>query len=314
MSSKLRSAFVELIRRASTDLPHDVEEAMREGRDVEAEGSLGRSSLDQLLENVALARERTAPMCQDTGTNIWYVRYPGDYDERAVKDAILRATREATERSYLRPNAVCPLTGKNSGDNTGDHAPVIHLERWDEDYLQADLLLKGGGCENVSAQYALPNVALGAGRDLEGVRRVVIDAVVQAQGKGCAPGYLWVCIGGDRLSGHLVAKEMIFRLVQDRNPEPVLAELEERLVEEINSLGIGPMGFGGTTAVLGVKIGTAHRLPASYFVSIAYECWACRRATVKIGDGDPAFGQIALVAERYLPENTEASSLEGGDA
>lgn len=314
MSSKLRTAFVELIRRASTDLPSDVEQAMREGRDREIEGSLGHSSLGQLLENVALARERSAPMCQDTGTNIWYVQYPGGQDEREVKEHILQATREATEKSYLRPNAVCPLTGKNSGDNTGDHAPVIHLERWGEDFLQADLLLKGGGCENVSAQYALPHVALGAGRDLEGVRRVVIDAALQAQGKGCAPGYLGVCVGGDRLSGHLVAKEMIFRHVQDRNPNTELAELEERLVDEINSLGIGPMGFGGSTAVLGVKIGTAHRLPASYFVSIAYECWACRRATVKIGDGDPIFGQIAHVADRYELPPAGESSADGGDA
>lgn len=300
MPPDLKETFVELIRRASTDLPQDIEEALRAGRDREAPGSLGRSALDQLLENVALARERSAPMCQDTGTNIWYVHYPAGTDERALERAIIEATREATARSYLRANAVDAISGRNSGDNTGVYAPVIHLARWDEPSLQADLLLKGGGCENVSTQYALPHVGLGAGRDLEGVRRVVIDAIVQAQGKGCAPGYVGVGIGGDRLTGHQVAKEMIFRLAHDTNPEPDLAALEERLCAELNSLAIGPMGFGGATTVLGVKIGAAHRLPASYFVSVAYECWACRRASVELGEGEPKYGQVAQIARGYL--------------
>jgi fumarate hydratase, class I len=299
-TEKLKEPFVELIRRASTDLPQDIEEAMKRARDNEQQGSLARSALDQLLENVVLARERSAPMCQDTGTNIWYVRYPRSASQRDIRDAILAATREATNKSYLRPNAVCSLTGKNSGDNTGAHAPVIHLDEWDEEALHADLLLKGGGCENVSTQYAIPHQKTGAGRDLEGVRRVVIDAIVAAQGKGCAPGYLGICIGGDRLTSHLVAKEMIFRRLEDNNPRPELAELEARLMSDLNSLKIGPMGFGGKTTVLGVKIGTAHRLPASYFVSIAYECWACRRASVRIEDQKVQFGQQALVAEEFL--------------
>jgi fumarate hydratase class I len=299
MPPNLKETFIELIRRASTDLPRDIEEAMQAAREQETEGSLARSAFDQLLENIALARERSAPMCQDTGTNIWYVHYPDGYNESDLRDVLVEATREATARSYLRANAVCPLTGRNSGDNTGIYAPMLHLHNWGEEYLHADLLLKGGGCENVSTQYALPDVKLGAGRDLEGVRRVVIDAVVKAQGKGCSPGYLGVCIGGDRMTSHLVAKEMIFRLVGDTNPEAELAELEERLLRELNTLEIGPMGFGGKTASLGVKIGTAHRLPASYFVSIAYECWACRRATVEIGEGEPKFSQAALITKNY---------------
>lgn len=301
-AEQLQEHFVELIRRASTDLPADIEEAMGRARDAEEPGSLARSALDQLLANVALARERSAPMCQDTGTNIWYVHYPKHVEEPTVRQGIIAATREATKRSYLRPNAVSPLTGRNSGDNTGDHAPVIHLERWDEPTLSADLLLKGGGCENVSAQYALPNTQLGAGRDLEGVRRAVLDAIVTAQGKGCAPGYLGVGIGGDRLTGHLVAKEMIFRLAHDTNPEPELAELERRLEQDLNELEIGPMGFSGRTTVLGVKIGTAHRLPASFFVSVAYECWACRRASVSIGGQGPTFSQTAQIARGFLSQ------------
>jgi fumarate hydratase class I len=298
--TRLRDTFVELIRRAATDLPPDVEEAMRAARDREIVGSLARSALDQLLENVRQARETSAPMCQDTGTNIWYVGYPAGTAEAPIRQAIVEATREATARAFLRPNAVHSLTGANSGDNTGHHAPVIHLTQWERSTIQADLLLKGGGCENVSTQISLPSQAIKAGRDLEGVRRAVIDAIVTAQGQGCAPGYLGVCIGGDRLTGHLVAKEMIFRHVDDRNPDAELAALEARLYEELNGLGIGPMGFGGRTTVLGVKIGTAHRLPASFFVSVAYECWACRRATVEIDETGARYGQVADLARPYL--------------
>lgn len=298
-TEKLLEPFVELIRRASSDLPKDVEAAMKRAKDEEEQGSLARSALEQLLENVELARERSAPMCQDTGTNIWYVHYPTGVAEQPIREAVIEATRQATAKAYLRPNSVCPLTGKNSGDNTGDYAPVIHLAQWDKEAIHVDLLLKGGGCENVSTQYALPNQKIGAGRDLEGVRRAVIDAIVTAQGKGCAPGYLGVGVGGDRLTGHQVAKEMIFRKVDDRNPNEELAELEERLTRELNTLDIGPMGFGGKTTVLGVKIGAAHRLPASFFVSIAYECWACRRASLRIDGEGTHFGQTALIAEKY---------------
>ena len=156
----------------------------------------------------------------------------------------------------------------------------MHFHEWAKDTLHVDLLLKGGGCENVSDQYKLPDARLHAGRDLEGVRRVVLDAVYQAQGKGCAPGVLGVAIGGDRGSSYLKSKQQLLRPLDDANPNEELAALEEQLYKEANELGIGPMGFGGQTTVLGVKVGTQHRLPASYFVSIAYMCWACRRRTL----------------------------------
>jgi fumarate hydratase class I len=144
------------------------------------------------------------------------------------------------------------------------------------------LQLKGGGCENVSTQYDLPNTQLNAGRDLEGVRRVVLDAVNKAQGLGCAPGVLGIAIGGDRGASYIKSKQQLLRPLEDTNPDPDLAKLEDRLLEESNELGIGPMGFGGKTTVMGVKIGTMHRLPASYFVSIAYMCWANRRASLRV--------------------------------
>jgi fumarate hydratase class I len=235
---------------------------------------------------------------------IFYVRHPRDVSTRRLKEQIDAAVAEATARSYLRPNAVDPLTGRNSGNNLGRGFPTFHFEAWgegnegysqDEGHpqgLQVDLLLKGGGSENVGAQYKLPHrstqspsgtadmAPFDAGRDLDGVRKVVLDAVYRAQGKGCAPGVLGIAIGGDRGSGYVHAKEQLFRPLGDVNPEPALAELEERLLCDANDLQIGPMGFGGETTLFGVKVGAYHRLPACYFVSIAYNCWALRRASL----------------------------------
>ncbi len=278
----LVESFVELIRRAATDLPVDVETALREARSREESGSAAAGALDTILENVALARAKSTPVCQDTGTPIFYVYHPLGMSTRVLKEQIQQATAEATARAYLRPNAVDSLTGRNSGNNLGVGFPTFHFEEWEEDYLRVRLLLKGGGSENVATQYKLPYAPLKAGRDLEGVRRVILDAVYQAQGKGCAPGVLGVALGSDRGYGYVHAKEQLFRLLDDTNPVPELAELEARLLREGNELGIGPMGFGGRTTLLGVKIGAYHRLPACYFVSVAYMCWACRRWTMTV--------------------------------
>ncbi len=273
----LTEAFVELIRRSSTDLPEDVEQSLREAYNREDEGSAAQSVFGSILENVDLARKQSTPICQDTGTLIFYVSYPFGWSTIKLREQIRAAAREATAKSYLRPNAVDSLTGKNSGDNTGKDFPVIHFNEWEEDYVQVDLTLKGGGCENVGVQYKLPDNGLSAGRDLEGVRKVVLDAVVKAQGKGCSPGILGVAIGGDRGTGYEVSKEQFTRKLGERSESEDLASLEERLRDESNSLGIGPMGFGGKTTVLDVQIDAAHRLPASYFVTVSYMCWACRR-------------------------------------
>jgi fumarate hydratase class I len=278
----LTEAFVELIRRASTQLPADMERALRKARDQEEPGSAAQGALDTILKNVELARTRSSAICQDTGTPIFTIHYPLGVSTRALADQIRRACAIATERSYLRPNAVDGLTGKNSGDNTGEDFPTMHFEEWDEEGIKVDLILKGGGCENVSTQYELPNSELGAGRDLEGVRRVVLDAVHKAQGLGCSPGVLGIAIGGDRGTSYIKSKRLLLRPVDDTNEQPELAALEQRLLEETNQLGIGPMGFGGKTTVLGVKIGTLHRLPASFFVSVAYMCWANRRASMRV--------------------------------
>ena len=278
----LTDAFVELIRRAATLLPADMERALRKAREDEEPESTAQGALDTILKNVEMSRAKSTPICQDTGTPIFTIHYPFGVSTRKLAEQIRQACAIATEKGYLRPNAVDSLTGKNSGDNTGIDFPTMHFEEWDEEGLEVNLILKGGGCENVSTQYELPHGELGAGRDLEGVRRVVLDAVHKAQGLGCAPGVLGVAVGGDRGSSYIKSKQLLLRPVDDTNEDAKLAELEDRLLEEGNKLGIGPMGFGGKTTLLGVKLGALHRLPASYFVSVAYMCWANRRASMRV--------------------------------
>jgi len=278
-------SLIELIRCAATDLPADVEAALRRARDQEEAGSAAQSTLEAILENVRLSRAGSTPICQDTGTPIFYVYYPTGWSTLELKKHIREAVATATANSYLRPNSVDTLTGKNLGNNLGDDFPYFHFEEWEEPYLQIDLMLKGGGCENVGAQYSLPDTRLEAERDLEGVRRAVLDAVQQAQGLGCAPAVIGVAIGGDRASSYLKSKEQFFRPLEDESPDPQVADLEKRLTTEANQLGVGPMGFGGNTTVLTVKIDSMERLPASYFVTASYMCWADRRRTLIYRDG-----------------------------
>ncbi|MGW8225711.1 MAG: fumarate hydratase [Anaerolineales bacterium] len=281
----LTKPILELIRLTATDLPPDVEAGLRDAVEQEEMGSAARGALETILKNVEMARQNSTPICQDTGTPLFFVQYPEGWSTRRLRKQIQQAVAEATRLAYLRPNAVDSLSGVNTGNNIGDdHFPTVHFEEIEEDELRIDLMLKGGGCENVGAQYSLPNSALGAGRDLAGVRKVTLDAVQKAQGKGCAPGILGIAIGGDRGSSYAASKETLLRQLDDNNSNPELASLEKRLTEESNQLGIGPMGFGGRTTVLGTKITTTHRLPASYFVSVSYMCWAYRRRRMVVND------------------------------
>jgi fumarate hydratase class I len=273
--------IVELIRRTSTDLSGDVEMRLRVAVEKEAPGSAARGALETILQNVELSRKNSSPICQDTGTPIFYVRHPQGWSTLDLKQQIREALAEATRRAYMRPNAVDAVSDRNSGNNLGgDDFPYIHFEEVEGSDLTIELMLKGGGCENVGAQYSLPDNRLGAGRDLAGVRKVVLDAVNRAQGQGCAPGFLGVSIGGDRGSGYVHSKEVLLTEAGTRNQDPKLAELEERLTDDSNQLGIGPMGFGGETTVLDTRITGLSRLPASYFITISYMCWAYRRRTM----------------------------------
>lgn len=280
--------IVELIKSVSTDLSPDIEHALEAAAKMETEGSAARGALETILENVRMSRATGRPICQDTGTPIFHAWHPVVWSAREVLGHVRSAVRVATERSYLRPNAVAALSGKNSGDNTGVDFPTVHCEEWGHDYVQIGLMLKGGGSENCGATYSVPSEEFEGSRDAKGVRRAVLDAACRAQGFGCAPGVLGVGIGGDRATGMLKAKEQLFRPLSDTNPNAELDALEKQLVREINELGIGPMGFGGQTTVLGVKIGELHRVPASFFVSIAYMCWADRRKVATIKNGNLA--------------------------
>ena len=290
--------LVKLIRETSSSLPPDVLKALKAALKKERKGSSAAVVLKTILDNCAIAAKRGTPLCQDTGTLTFFV------DERlrrkVTPDVIKRAVAIATEKGYLRKNTIDAVTGRSYDDNICEGAPVIHYVGSDsvalgsmesgssksQDALRpkVTLILKGGGSENMSRQYSLPDSALGAGRDLAGVRKCILDAVQKIQGYGCAPGILGVCIGGDRATGYEVAKEQLLRPLDesDKTGQTEIVKLEKRLLKEANSLGIGPMGLGGKTTLLGVKIAARPRVPASFFVTIAYMCWACRRRSLQV--------------------------------
>ena len=269
---------VELIRRTSTELPDDIMAAIESAAEEPREDPSAASILRTLGENADLACTIPSPLCQDTGTLTFWIETPPGFDPAPMAEGIRAAVAESTRRGFLRRNTIGMPGDISHDDNLAPGAPVLHIETGAvADEVRVWLLLKGGGCENVSAQYSLPDASLPAGRDLDGVRASVLHAVWRAQGLGCAPGILGVCIGGDRAEGYLHAKRQLIRALDDASPDPVLAALETRLLREANTLGIGPMGLGGAATLLGVKIAALSRLPASYFVSIAYSCWACRR-------------------------------------
>jgi fumarate hydratase, class I len=292
-------SMVQLIARTSTDLPPDVRKAMGLALAAEEPATRAGQALTIIAQNIDQAASCEGPICQDTGMPTFEVKLPVGVNQIWMKQQIRAAVAEATRRGKLRPNSVDSITGENSGDNLGPGTPIVHFEQWERDEIEVKLILKGGGCENTNAQYALPADLdhLGrADRSLEGVRKCILHAVWKAQGKGCAPGAVGVCVGGDRTSGYLHAKEQLFRTLDDVNPDPRLAAIEEAVMDAANQLTVGPMGFGGQTSLIGCKIGALNRLPASFFVSVAYDCWAFRRLGVTL---DPRNGAIVSWLYRH---------------
>jgi fumarate hydratase, class I len=290
----LAGSLLELITQTSSNLPPDVRAAMGMMMDVEEPGTQSAQALDIIATNIDMAAEEESPICQDTGMPTFIVHTPVGVNQIRIAAAIREAVAEATKRGKLRPNSVDSLTGKNTGNNLGHETPVIHFEQWEQEDVEVKLLLKGGGCENKNIQYSLPCELehLGnAGRDLAGVRKCLLHAVWQAQGQGCAPGAIGVCIGSDRGHGYALAKYQLFRSLDDVNPVPELAELEAQIMQEANTLGVGAMGFGGNASLIGCKITAANRLPASFFVSVAYDCWAFRRLGVRLDANSGAITQ-----------------------
>jgi fumarate hydratase class I len=280
----LKDSLIELIRRTSAEIPDDVNNALIHSLEAEKKGTIAESALKIIEKNIALAKRKSQPICQDTGTIIFYIDCPVGMDQIAFEDTICLAVKAATKKGFLRQNSVDSLTGINDGTNVGPGSPVVHFHQHRENEISVRLILKGGGCENVGAQYSLPSEKLHANRDLDGCRKAILDAVLQAQGKGCGPGILGVCIGGDRSTGYELSKQQFLRTIEDRNPVPELDALEQDILKTANELGIGPMGFGGKATLLGVKICAANRLPASFFVSISYMCWAYRRLGMTLDD------------------------------
>src|SRR5579863_1528676 len=310
----LAGSLLELITQTSTNLPPDVRAAMSLASGAEAPGTQSSQALSIILSNIDMAVEDEGPICQDTGMPTFIVHTPVGVNQIRIKKAIQEAVAEATRLGKLRPNSVDSLTGKNSGNNLGEETPVIHFEQWEENDIEVKLILKGGGCENKNIQYSVPCTLdhLGrADRNLEGVRKCILHAVWQAQGQGCAPGAVGVCIGSDRAHGYDLAKNELFRTLDDENPNPTLAKLESEIMEEANKLGVGAMGFGGKASLIGCKIGAANRLPASFFVSVAYECWAFRRLGVRL---DAASGAITRWLYRDPARTVERMARSEGFA
>lgn len=287
-----QESMYKLIVETSTNLPKDVRRALKQAKEREIAGTRSAMSLATIADNIKMADENVSPICQDTGLPTFKIKTPIGVNQLELKQAIYDAMVQATKHGKMRPNSVDSLTGENSGNNLGLGVPVVKFEQWEKDYIDVRLILKGGGCENKNIQYSLPCELEGlgrAGRDLDGIRKCIMHSVYQAQGQGCSAGFIGVGIGGDRSSGYDLAKEQLFRSADDVNPNEDLRKLEEYVMEHANELGIGTMGFGGETTLLGCKVGVMHRIPASFFVSVAYNCWAFRRLGVKV---DPATGSI----------------------
>lgn len=305
-----RESMLQLITQTSTNLPPDVRRAMARAMGEE-QGGRSLQALNVIATNIDMACDNEGPICQDTGWPTFEVKTPVGANQIVMKKMIKEAVAEATKRGKLRTNSVDSLTGVNASDNLGPGTPTMHFEQWEGDEIEVKLLLKGGGCENKNIQYSLPAEIphLGkAGRDLDGVRKCLLHAVWQAQGQGCSAGALGVCIGGDRTQGYANAKEQLFRTLDDTNPIPELAKLEDYILQTSNTLGIGTMGFGGGVTLIGCKIGVLNRLPASFFVSVAYDCWAFRRLGVVI---DAKTGEI----KRWLyrdDKQPEIKMAQGG--
>jgi fumarate hydratase class I len=293
-SSSFFESVLALIVRTSTDLPPDVRSAMKTAMGQETPRTQSAQALSIIAQNIDLAEDCEGAICQDTGMPTFEVKAPVGANQIEMKRQIREAVAEATRRGKLRPNSVDSITGENSGSNLGPGMPIVHFEQWENDReIEVKLILKGGGCENMNVQYSLPADLPNLGRadrSLEGVRKCILHAVWHAQGKGCAPGAVGVCIGGDRTSGYVGAKEQLFRTLDDVNPDPRLAALEASIMGEVNRLGVGTMGFGGRVSLIGCKVGVMNRLPACYYVSVAYDCWAFRRLGVVL---DAGTGSIA---------------------
>jgi len=275
--SIMENVAFNLIKQAVIYLPEDVKQALRKAY-AEETSETGKTQLRAILENIELAEKHEAPVCQDTGTITFYVKAGSQVKNlHRVEAALVTATRKATREIPLRPNAVDPFTQKNSGDNTGRFVPHLHWEIVSGDSLELTVMIKGGGSENVCATGMLV-----PGEGIKGLKKFVIDAVIKAGAQPCPPTILGVAVGGGADIVMELAKKALLRPLGEANSDRRLAEIEREILEAANMTGIGPMGLGGKTTVLGVHVDYAHRHPASFPVAVAFNCWAARRASARL--------------------------------
>jgi fumarate hydratase class I len=267
--------IVELYRKAATELPPDVVNGLKDALNREEEGQAAKWVMSRILENLEKAKSSGRPICQDTGVPVFYVKGHENCSRQEMRGVINKATETATLEVPLRPNAVDSLTGKNVGNRA-----VIHFEDGSAEEMRIVLLLKGGGSENVSAIYHLPDRGINADRNLAGAGKCVLDAVFRAQGRGCPPYVVGVAIGGNAEEVMHLSKKQLLRKLGDTNPVKELAGFERELLEKVNGLGIGAMGLGGRTTALAVKAASACRHPASYIVGVSFGCWCLRRRSL----------------------------------
>lgn len=269
---QVEETVCQIYREAVINLPEDVKNALKDAYEGE-EDKTARLNLETVLENIETASENSIPMCQDTGLPIIFVKL-GHVEVENLYDGIRRGVARATSEVPLRPNVVDPLTRENTGNNLGKGIPQINVELVDEDFLELTVFPKGFGSENNNAlKMGLP------GEGVEGVKKFVLETVLKAGGKPCPPTVVGVGIGGSSDMVMKLAKKALLRPVGERNPDKRLAELEEELLELINNTGIGPMGLGGKTTSLDVKIELADTHTAGLPMGVCIQCWAARHAT-----------------------------------
>ncbi|HVP93040.1 MAG TPA: fumarate hydratase [Acidobacteriota bacterium] len=266
-----------ILKQAVIYLPEDVKQALKKAY-AEETSETGKTQLKAILDNIELAEKYQAPVCQDTGTIIFYIKAGSkakDLDK--IEEALISATRRATKEVPLRPNAVDPFSQKNSGDNTGRFIPYINWEITSGNSVELTVMTKGGGSENVCVTGMLV-----PGEGIKGLKKFVIDAVIKAGAQPCPPTILGIAMGGGADISIKLAKKTLLRPVNEPNSDPEIAKLEKEIFEAANMTGIGPMGLGGKTTVLGVHIDYAFRHPASFPAAVAFNCWASRRASARI--------------------------------
>ena len=274
---KLRDGLIELYKKVATSIPGDVQEALRAAHGNEADGSEAKEALNGLLETIRSARQHSRLVCLDIGMPAFYVSVPRGLSHKEIKDTIMDATRLATRKVPLSANAVDILTERNTGDNTGEGFPIIHLTQSSNDMLTVDLTLRCPDCEAQGQTYSLPDEALGAEINLDSIAKCAVDAVKKAQGRGCPPYAVGIGAGASKDQVTNLSRKQLLRKLSDTAENEAIAELEKTVLGEINRLGIGPLGRGGATTALGVKVGLNHRLPASFVVDVYLNCWALRR-------------------------------------